>query len=152
MSSPLSRALLASLLAVAAGVCVSSAGAQVQLGQILKEPNGWPIPQPPSPPEVSCCVTGRGYPESAARLDGLFTYRNDPNINWITDAKTGPGVFSPLCGFSGTLVLRGGACKLDFGWYNVKQSGAPTDAEIYTLIPKDDPQVYGAGGGVDFCP
>lgn len=149
------RIKLWTLLALAAGTSVMAtrpAFAQVALGQVLTEPNGWPIPQPASPPEVSCCVTGRGYPASAAELDGLFKFRNDPNIDWIKDAKTGPGVFSPLCGFSGTLVLRGGNCKLDFGWYNVTQSGPPADADIYTLIPKTDPEVYGAGGGVDFCP
>jgi MYXO-CTERM domain-containing protein len=76
----------------------------------------------------------------------------DPMLDAKLDAKTGPGVFSPLCGFTGTLVLRGGACKLDFGWYNVTSSGTPpADSEIYTLIPRNDPAVYGTGN-VDFCP
>ncbi|HET9958975.1 MAG TPA: MYXO-CTERM sorting domain-containing protein [Polyangiaceae bacterium] len=119
---------------------------------IVAEPNGVMVPQPPSPAEVSCCVTGRGYPASAASLSGLFAYRNDPNLDQYKDAKTGPGVFSPLCGFEGTLVLRGGNCRLDFGWYNVTAGGAaPADNEIYTLIPKDDVDVYG-NGSVDFCP
>ncbi|MFZ5891600.1 MAG: hypothetical protein ACOY0T_11155 [Myxococcota bacterium] len=123
------------------------------LGQVT-EPNGFPVPQPANPTEVACCVTGRGYPASAAELQGLFAYRNDPMLDAKLDAKTGPGVFSPLCGFTGTLVLRGGDCKLDFGWYNVNSSGtAPADNEIYTLIPKNDPAVYGANGmNVDFCP
>lgn len=126
---------------------------RVALAQpVVAEPNGVMVPQPPSPSEVSCCVTGRGFPADAASLQGLFAYRNDPNLNQYTDARTGPGVFSPLCGFEGTLVLRGGNCRLDFGWYNVNQSGvAPADSEIYTLIPRNDVDVYG-NGGVDFCP
>ncbi len=133
---------------------VSVASAQTrpeQLGQVVTEPNGWPIPQRASPDEVACCVTGRGSPASAAELEGVFAWNQDPTVNWITDAKSGPGTFSPLCGFRGKLLLRGGACKLDFGWYNVTGT-APSDAEIYTIIPKTDPDIYGADGSNDFCP
>lgn len=50
---------------------------------------------------------------------------------------------------SGALVLRGGNCKMDFGWYNVTGSSvAPADSDIITIIPNDDPDVY----GIDFCP
>jgi len=140
---------------VTAFVAVSAwVAAPPQARAQVTEPNGFAVPQPANPAELSCCVTGRGYPASADELQGLFEYRNDPDINAKTDAKTGPGVFSPLCGFTGTLVLRGGDCKLDFGWYNVTADGkAPADTEIYTLIPSTDPSVFGAAGmNVDFCP
>jgi MYXO-CTERM domain-containing protein len=134
------------------GVALPRAGfAQQMLGQVVTEPNNWPVPQPASSAEVGCCVTGRGYPASAAELSGVFAWNNDPTVDWIKDAKSGPGTFSPLCGFQGKLLLRGGACKLDFGWYNVTGT-APTDKEIYTIIPKTDPDIYGSMGQNDFCP
>jgi MYXO-CTERM domain-containing protein len=76
-------------------------------------------------------------------LPSLFTFRGE-NIDYQTDAKTEPSTFSPLCSFSGTLVLRGGGCAVAFGWYNAIASGgpAPTAAEIYPLIPATDPVVY----------
>jgi MYXO-CTERM domain-containing protein len=77
-------------------------------------------------------------------LPSLFAFRGE-TINYQTDAKTEPATFSPLCSFSGTLVLRGGGCKLAFGWYNAVMSGGPAPAanEIYPLIPNNDPVVYG---------
>lgn len=134
---------------LSSSVMLAAGGALAQ----VTEPNGFPVPQPANADELSCCVTGRGYPASADELQGLFEYRNDPMLDSKKDAKTGPGVFSPLCGFTGTLVLRGGACRLDFGWYNVDPTGkAPADSEIYTLIPRTDTGVYGANLSVDFCP
>src|SRR5688572_14135978 len=58
-------------------------------------------------------------------------------IHFQTDAQTEPATFSPTCGFGGTLVLHGGGCTLDFGWYNVNMSSTvpPADSEIYTLVP-----------------
>jgi MYXO-CTERM domain-containing protein len=77
-------------------------------------------------------------------LPSLFNFRNE-TIDYQKDAKTEPATFSPLCSFSGTLVLRGGGCRLAFGWYNAVMSGGapPADAEIYPLIPSTDPTVYG---------
>ncbi len=113
----------------------------------LAEPNGLPIPQPPSTYETSM-VTSRKrntteyFSASDVTLQGLFAARGE-DIDPITDAGVGPSTFSPLCGFTGTLVMRGGACKVDFGWYNVTASDQiPTDSEIYTLIPKEDKSVF----------
>src|SRR5678815_455168 len=71
-------------------------------------------------------------------LDSLFKYRGE-NIDWFKDATDQPGIFSPLCDFTGQMVLRGGGCMLDFGWYNAVASGGtvPTDAEVYTVVPKE---------------
>lgn len=76
-------------------------------------------------------------------LPSLFQYRGE-NIDFLADARTEPSTFSPLCSFSGTLVLRGGGCQVAFGWYNAVQSGGapPTAAEVYPLIPANDPVVY----------
>src|SRR5687768_7036403 len=49
-------------------------------------------------------------------LDALFRSRGEM-IDYRNDAQTEPAAFSPLCGLSGTMVLHGGGCKVDFGWY-----------------------------------
>ncbi len=71
-------------------------------------------------------------------LESLFTYRGE-NVDWFQDASAEPGVFSPLCDFTGQMVLRGGGCMLDFAWYNAVASGGPVpaDSELYTLVPKE---------------
>src|SRR5688572_20743808 len=111
----------------------------------VTEPNGLMVPQPVQDRELAV-ARSRGYPEEALTLPGLFACFNDP-VDWQTNAGTAPSVFSPLCGFTGTLVMRGGGCRLEFGWYNADASGvAPTDDEIYTLVPADPPERS------DFCP
>ena len=75
----------------------------------------------------------------AVRLSGLFKWRGE-QIDEIADARTEPGYFSPSCGFTGELVLRGGNCTLAFGWYNVADPTDPTPpapSEIYELIPSN---------------
>src|SRR5262249_41609041 len=73
------------------------------------------------------------------KLANLFASRGE-SIDWQADAATSPSVFSPLCGFTGTLVLRGGGCRVDFGWYNVDGTNTPPpDSEIYPLVPLIDP-------------
>jgi hypothetical protein len=109
--------------------------------------------QPPGvPPDPVVRPLGApgGYPPEVVTLPELFEYRGEM-IDFQADASTTPAAFSPLCSFSGTLVMRGGGCKLAFGWYNAMASGGtpPADNEIYPLIPNDDPDVYGCGA---FCP
>ncbi|MES1185830.1 MAG: MYXO-CTERM sorting domain-containing protein [Myxococcales bacterium] len=73
----------------------------------------------------------------AATLQGLFKFRGEM-LDQVKDAKTSPGYFSPTCGFSGQLLLRGGDCEVTFGWYNVEDpnsSTAPAANEIYPFIP-----------------
>lgn len=119
----------------------------------LMEPSGLQVPVEVSAREiedVNNTVMGVVNPGAAVSLPALFAFRNE-DINYLTDAKTEPSTFSPLCSFSGTLVLRGGGCKVTFGWYNaVASGGAPPAADqIYPLIPKADPTVY---GGTAFTP
>ena len=73
----------------------------------------------------------------AATLNGLFKFRGEM-LDQVKDAKTAPGYFSPVCGFSGQLLLRGGDCEVTFGWYNVEDPNsttAPAADEIYPFIP-----------------
>jgi hypothetical protein len=73
----------------------------------------------------------------AITLAGLFKFRGEM-LDPVKDAKTAPGYFSPSCGFSGQLLLRGGDCEVSFGWYNVddpNSTTAPTADEVYPFIP-----------------
>jgi MYXO-CTERM domain-containing protein len=73
----------------------------------------------------------------AITLGGLFKFRGE-QIDPVKDAKTAPGYFSPACGFSGELVLRGGDCEISFGWYNVSDPNSmtpPAANEIYPFLP-----------------
>ena len=69
----------------------------------------------------------------------LFFAARGETIDYSVDAHTTPTVFSPRCNFTGTLMLHGGNCNMDFGWYNVdpNSSTPPTDAQIYTLVSRD---------------
>jgi hypothetical protein len=75
----------------------------------------------------------------------------------VKDAYTTPGTFSPQCGFTGELVLRGGGCNLVFGWYNVTASSTtpPAPAQIYPLVPANPRAAPPLGlmcADNDFCP
>jgi MYXO-CTERM domain-containing protein len=97
----------------------------------VTEPNGLTVPQPVTPTEIqSAKDQNKLYP--LITLDALFQSRADA-IDWQADAQKKPDTFSPVCGFTAELVLRGGGCQIDFGWYNVTGT-APTDAQIYPLI------------------
>jgi len=80
------------------------------------------------------------YPQfvtgDAINLSGLFKWRKEM-IDPSKDAKTGPGYFSAKCGFTGELLLMGGNCQAQFGWYNVTDPNSktpPTAAEVYPFI------------------
>jgi uncharacterized protein (TIGR03382 family) len=113
----------------------------------VKQPSGESMPQPANANEVSCCVTGRGFPADADTLDGLFKYHVDPVTNMAggdatmdatRDAQTTPGTFSPQCGLSGTIVLKGGDCKNELRWYNATMPATkPAATALYPLVPAD---------------
>src|SRR4051812_34682839 len=96
---------------VAAAMLVSGlAGWPLPASAGVVEPNGLAIPQAISADAPYQTSAGPPPPQT------LFPSRNE-QIDWQTDASPSPAVFSPLCGFTGRLVLRGGGCKVDFGWY-----------------------------------
>ncbi|HEY7374215.1 MAG TPA: MYXO-CTERM sorting domain-containing protein [Polyangia bacterium] len=91
-------------------------------------------------------ITSRGFPADADTLAGLFKYHvingvmgADMSMDPIADAHTTPGTFSPQCGLTGTIVVRGGGCKNELGWYNATENPAtkPADNQIYTLVPSN---------------
>ena len=101
----------------------------------VTEPDGTALPQPAFPAEETCCVTGRGFPADADTLAGLFMYRGD-TLNASTDAHQTPGTFSPRCGFTGQIVLKGGDCQNALGWYNATDPATtPAANQIYQLVP-----------------
>ncbi len=92
----------------------------------------------------------------AITLQGLFKFRGE-QIDPVGDARTTPGYFSPRCGFSGQLLLRGGDCQVGFGWYNIDDpnSSTPPDAsEIYEFIPANTTEYLMCQGPLNngFCP
>jgi len=117
------------------------------------EPNGLEVPLPVSGDLNDCPGLEPLCNANTVSLPALFDYYGE-DIDYVADASTVPAVFSPLCSFSGTLVLRGGGCKVAFGWYNAVASGGdpPPPDQIYTLIPADDPDVYECNDSGAFCP
>ena len=128
---------------------------------MVTQPTGEVMPKAASAAEISCCATGRGFPAEALTFTGLFKYHvlngvmgGDATIDPIGDAHTTPGTFSPQCGLSGTIVMRGGGCKNALGWYNATVP-ATKPTQIYPLVPGDLTMAYPNGISCatnDFCP
>ena len=92
----------------------------------------------------------------AIKLEGLFKFRGEA-LDPVADARTEPGHFSPQCGFTGALLLRGGDCKVAFGWYNIDDPNSttpPAPNEIYEFIPQNVDELFNCLGPLDngFCP
>ena len=85
-------------------------------------------------------VTSRGFTAMDVTLQGLFANRGE-KIDYMKDAQTTPGTFSPQCGFTGELVLHGGGCPVGLGWYNATAGSTtpPPQNQIYQLVPAKFP-------------
>jgi len=96
---------------------------------------GESVPKPVSAAELGV-ETSRGFTTTDGTLNGLFMSRGE-TLDYVADAQTGPGTFSPQCGFTGELVLHGGGCHVGLGWYNVTPGATtpPPQNEIYMLVP-----------------
>ena len=103
----------------------------------VQEPDGTPLPQPVGQNEIGA-VTPNGFKASDVTLEGLFAIRGEV-IDTKLDAHQTPGTFSPQCGFTGTIVLRGGGCQNALGWYNATPNSTtpPAASQIYTLVPSN---------------
>lgn len=57
-------------------------------------------------------------------------------IDWIADAHATPDTFSPLCGFTASLLLHEAGSNFGVGWYNVVPGAtvAPGVLEIYQVV------------------
>lgn len=92
----------------------------------------------------------------AITLQGLFKFRGE-SLDPVKDARIAPGFFSPMCGFSGQILLRGGGCEVALGWYNIEDPNDPTPPapnEIYELVPKNTAQELNCQQPIHemFCP
>jgi MYXO-CTERM domain-containing protein len=128
---------------------------------MVKQPSGETMPVPTASGEVSIW-TSRGYPADAGTLAGLFKYHEingvaggDMSMDPVRDAQITPGTFSPQCGLTGTIVLHGGGCQNELGWYNATENPAtkPADNQIYTLVPANirKPAAPATCGPQDVC-
>ena len=176
-------------LAVVALACVLSVAATAR-GQVVQTGDNTPLPQAVGQPEIQLSMD-LGWRENtpahqdimganlnppgvytdffptfrngdAVKLSGLFKWRKE-QIDERANARTAPGYFSPTCGFTAELVLRGGDCNVQFGWYNVADPNNPTPPapnEIYPLVPESteaDSKCVGQNSepkpaGSGFCP
>ncbi len=129
----------------ALAVLAYSAGAQA----IVVEPDGRLVPQELTEDRtVNCCEVNPDG--SNLSLEALFQSRGEA-IEWQTGASVEPQYFSPLCGFRGTLILRGGGCKIDFGWYNVdlNSPNPPPANMIYPLVTTADVAAWFTANGME---
>jgi hypothetical protein len=128
---PLRALARPSLLALAGGIAALAAAAS-DARAVVTEPDGEQVPKPLTMTEISTAAsTNPLFP--VVSLDALFAARSE-TVDWQADAQSKPDTFSPVCGFTAQLVLRGGGCAIDFGWYNVVPGHIPADAEIFPLI------------------
>ncbi len=79
-------------------------------------------------------VVPRDSANGETQLYTLFSSRSEP-IDWVAEARATPDVFSPLCGFTATLVLKQSASVLGVGWYNVVPGASTPPTEIYEIVP-----------------
>ena len=100
------------------------------------EPNGQTVPQLPSSSELTAAAAAM----SEVHLDRLIISRSEMLESQL-DAHAAPAGFFPLCNITAQLVLRGGTCAVDLGWYNVlpMQALPPPPEQIYSLVPAPDP-------------
>jgi len=100
------------------------------------EPNGQTVPQLPSATELSAAAAVM----SEVHLDRLIISRSEM-LESLLDAHLPPTGFAPLCDLTAQMVLRGGTCAVDLGWYNVlpMQALPPPAEQIYSLVPAPDP-------------
>jgi hypothetical protein len=129
---------------------------------VVNQPSGERMPVATAQNEYSIW-TARGFPMDAGMLAGLFKYHAvngvvgaDMLLDPVMNADTKPGTFSPQCGLTGTIVLRGGGCKNELGWYNATEPATkPADNQIYTLVPSNLQAAPPNGlmcADNDFCP
>ncbi|HEY4183978.1 MAG TPA: MYXO-CTERM sorting domain-containing protein [Polyangia bacterium] len=123
------------LLAASLVACGATSGRAVAMEV---EPNGLSVPQLPSATEIAAAAAAT--PTSEIHLDRLIISRGEM-LESLMDAHLPPAGFAPLCDMTAQLVLRGGTCAVDLGWYNVVpgQTTAPTADQIFSLVPAPDP-------------
>jgi hypothetical protein len=136
-----------------------TAGAMVTEPPIQGATTGETVPKPTPDAEIGIEMA-RGFSAAAGTLPGLFASRGE-TLDYVRDAQTKPGTFSPECGWTGQLVLNGGGCRIGLGWYNATEGATtpPAKTEIYELVPATFPMcpavidpASSCCDDADFCP
>lgn len=160
--SPRSRAFAAAGTFTLLLTALAPAQAAVTEPPIMGATAGEAVPKPVPDAELSV-ITARGFTAADDTLNGLFMSRGE-TLDYIKDAQTTPGTFSPQCGFTGELVLHGGGCPVGLGWYNVTPGSTtpPPQNQIYQLVPASYPMcpkpplaidpTMACCDDTDFCP
>lgn len=153
---------LATALALLPLILSAPARAAVTEPPIPPATTGETVPKPTAGNETGI-ATARGFTAMDVTLQGLFASRGE-TIDYVKDAQTSPGTFSPQCGFTGEFVLHGGGCHDGLGWYNVTEGATtpPPQNQIYMLVPATFPlcpmppmtidPTMACCGDTDFCP
>jgi MYXO-CTERM domain-containing protein len=126
--------LLASLAAAAAtGVAVSASGQ-------IAQPDGTLVPDQNTSGDYF--DTSR-YNVNTLGLGTMLDTLEDGLVDYRADAATEPSVFSPLCGLTGSMIMRGGSCNMDFGWYCVDHPPTSnTDPNFVPLVTAAEVRAY----------
>jgi MYXO-CTERM domain-containing protein len=98
----------------------SSLGAPAAYAEVT-EPNGVQVPGVSSQP-------------SETTLQSYFDSQQE-RINALSEASVEPGVFSPLCDFTATLVLSQSQAQAGLAWYNVPTSATEAPSKFIRILP-----------------
>lgn len=88
----------------------------------VTEPNGTVVPGPSSQ-------------TNETTLQAYFDSQME-RINARMEASADPGVFSPLCNFTATLVLSQSNAAAGLAWYNVPASPTAKPDELFQILPE----------------
>ncbi|HWA73425.1 MAG TPA: hypothetical protein VG937_13860 [Polyangiaceae bacterium] len=88
----------------------------------VTEPNGTVVPGPSSQ-------------ANETSLQAYFDSQNEM-INARMEASADPGVFSPLCNFTATLVLSQSNAAAGLAWYNVPASPTAKPDKLFQILPE----------------
>ena len=112
--------------------------AATAMGTVL-EPDGMAVPVPDSQSKDYYDTTI--YNETTLGLQHMLdAWEGAGQINAQTDDSANNVTFSPLCGLEGQMILRGGSCQVDFGWYCTDD--APGSEVIHPLVTAQDIITY----------
>ena len=95
----------------------------------VMQPSGETMPRADAPRtstricDVAGLPGGRRHARRSVQVPRVNGVAGRATCRWIRSATrtSRPGTFSPQCGLTGTIVLHGGGCKNELGWYNATE-------------------------------
>ena len=107
---------------------------------VVTEPGGLTVPIPETSSNDITFDTRRYNVSTVGLQQMLNTWEGTGTIDAYADGSAQNVVFSPLCGLTGSMILRGGSCQVDFGWYCTDD--APGSEVIHPLVTAADVVKY----------